>query len=169
MSHPGSLVPFTIIGSRSMDKGHANEVHAYLLSCEERFEALSILFDFPPIARPFALAAAIRSECSVSKYLTMNSFERFKRFSTGAGLLVLAVGFSSLGFLSLINRHPEDAATGFFSEATYSIIGSSSSILVGATFLVAAILFAGTLLREKRPFAPAWRKDRRRDAAAFRR
>jgi hypothetical protein len=79
----------------------------------------------------------------------MNSFERFKRFSTGAGLLVLAVGFSSLGFLSLINRHPEDAATGFFSEATYSIIGSSISILVGATFLVAAILFAGTLLRER--------------------
>ena len=111
---------------------------------------------------------AIRSECSVSKYLTMNGFERFKRFSTGVGLLVLAVGFSSLGFLSLINRHPEDAATGFFSEATYLIIGSSISILVGATFLVAAILFAGTLLREKRPFAPGWRKDRRRDPA-FRR
>lgn len=111
---------------------------------------------------------AICSECSVSKYLTMNGFERFKRFSTGVGLLVLAVGFSALGFLSLINRHPEDAATGFFSEATYSIIGSSISILVGATFLVAAILFAATLLREKRPLAPGWRKDRRRDAA-FRR
>jgi hypothetical protein len=64
----------------------------------------------------------------------------FKRFSTGVGLLVLAVGFTSLGFLSLINKHAEDAATGLFSEATYSIIGSSLSILVGAPFLAAAVL-----------------------------
>jgi hypothetical protein len=50
-----------------MDKGHANEVHAYLLSCEERFEALSILFDFPPIARPFALAAPDLDFASVTE------------------------------------------------------------------------------------------------------
>jgi hypothetical protein len=64
----------------------------------------------------------------------------FKRFSTGVALLVLAVGFTSLGFLSFINKHPEDAATGLFSEATYSIIGSSLSILVDATLLAAAVL-----------------------------
>jgi hypothetical protein len=83
----------------------------------------------------------------------MNIPGKFKRFSTGIGLLILAVGFSSLGFLSFINRHPEGAATGLFSEATYSIIGSSISILMGATFLIAAVLFAGTLLRGKRSFA----------------
>lgn len=64
---PGPLVPFTIIGSRSMDKGHAKEVHAYPQSCEERFEALSILFDFPPIARRFALAAPDLDFASVTE------------------------------------------------------------------------------------------------------
>jgi hypothetical protein len=84
----------------------------------------------------------------------MNIPERIKRFSTGAGLLALAIGFSSLGFLSFINRRPEDAATGFFSETTYSMIGGFISILVGATFLTASLIFAGTLLRGKRSFSP---------------
>jgi hypothetical protein len=87
----------------------------------------------------------------------MNLPRRFEQFSIGVGLLVLAVGFSSLGFLSFINRHPEDPATGLFSESTYSIIGSSISILLGATFLATALLFARTILRGKRPFAPEWR------------
>ena len=79
-----------------------------------------------------------------------------EKWSTGLGLFVLAVGFISLGFLSFINSHPEDAATGLFSEATYAIVGSSIGVLVGGTFLVAAILFAGTLRREKRSFEPQW-------------
>ena len=70
----------------------------------------------------------------------MNILQQMKTFSIGLGLLVLAIGFSSLGILSFLNKRPENA-TGFFSEATYSIIGSSISILVGATFLAAAVLF----------------------------
>jgi hypothetical protein len=89
-----------------------------------------------------------------SKYLAMKIPERMKGFTTGAGLLALAIGFSCLGFLSLINRCPEDAATGFFSETTYSNIGSFISILVGATFLAASLIFARALLRRKRSFLP---------------
>jgi hypothetical protein len=74
------------------------------------------------------------------------------KLSTSAGLLVLALGFTSLGFLSFIGRHPEDAANGLFFEATYSIVGSLISILVGATFLAIAVLFTGTLRRRKRFF-----------------
>jgi formate-dependent nitrite reductase membrane component NrfD len=79
-----------------------------------------------------------------------------EKWSTALGLVVLAVGFISLGFLSFINSYPENAATGFFSETTYSIVGSSIGVLVGGTFLVAAILFAGRLRREKRSFGPQW-------------
>jgi hypothetical protein len=84
----------------------------------------------------------------------MNIPRQFESFATGASLIVLAAGFSSLGFLSFIDRPPEDSATGFFSEATYSIVGSSISILVGAAFLTATVRFAGKLLRGKKSFAP---------------
>jgi hypothetical protein len=70
-----------------------------------------------------------------------------RKFSTSVGLLLLAVGFSCLGLLSFLKRPTEDAATGFLSETTYSLIGSLISILVGATFLVTAVLFVGTLFR----------------------
>jgi hypothetical protein len=76
------------------------------------------------------------------------------KISTGFGLVVLAVGFASLGFLSFINRHPEDAANGLFFEATYSIVGSLISILVGATFFAVAVLSARTLGRRKRSVGP---------------
>jgi hypothetical protein len=82
--------------------------------------------------------------------MNLSKLHQIKRFSTGLGLLVLALGFSSIGILSFLNEHPENKATGLFSETTYSIIGSYISILVGAMFLGAAIFFAGTLLRAKR-------------------
>src|SRR6516225_80228 len=69
---------------------------------------------------------------------------RFERFLSGVALLVLAVGFTALGFLSFINNHPENVVIGLFSEAAYSIIGSSISIMVGATFLTAAVRFLET-------------------------
>ena len=72
------------------------------------------------------------------------------KLSTGAGLLVLAVGFVSLGFLSFMNRHSNDAANGLFVEETYSIVGSLISILVGAIFLTIAVLFTATLRRRNR-------------------
>ena len=76
---------------------------------------------------------------------------QFKQFLTGFVLVLLAAGFTSLGLLPFVKRQPENAINDVFSEASYSIIGGSISILVGGTFLAAAILFAGMLLR-RRPF-----------------
>jgi hypothetical protein len=80
-----------------------------------------------------------------------------KHFFTGLVLVFLASGFTSLGFLSFIKRQPESAINDHFSEATYSIIGGSISILVGGTFLAAAIVFAGMLLRRKSLLIPEHR------------
>ena len=71
-----------------------------------------------------------------------------EKLSTRLALLVLAVGFASLGFLSFLNRPLEPTATGLISETTYSIIGSTVGVLVGVTFLTAALIFAGPLRRE---------------------
>jgi hypothetical protein len=62
-----------------------------------------------------------------------------ERLSTRIALLVLAVGFVSLGLLSFTSRNPEDAATAP-SEATYAIVGTTISILVGVIFLAAVRL-----------------------------
>jgi len=75
---------------------------------------------------------------------------QFKEFFTGLVLVLLAAGFTSLGFQSFVKRQPESAINDFFSDATYSIICGSISILVGGAFLAAAVLFAGMLLRKRR-------------------
>ena len=82
---------------------------------------------------------------------------QFKQIFTGLALVLLAAGFTSLGFLSFVKRQPESAINDFFSEATFSIIGGSISILVGGTFLAAAILFAGMLLRRRSLLTPEYR------------
>jgi hypothetical protein len=88
----------------------------------------------------------------------MNIPELFKRLSAGVSLLILASGFSSLGYISCVNTNPEDAPAGFFAEASYSIIGGYMSIFVGLTFLAAAILFFGTPRCGMSQFASEWRK-----------
>jgi hypothetical protein len=77
-----------------------------------------------------------------------------EKLSTRLALLVLAVGFASLGFLSFINRPLEANETGLISDTTYSIVGSTIGVLVGIIFLTAALVFAGPLRREKRLFQP---------------
>jgi ABC-type uncharacterized transport system permease subunit len=79
---------------------------------------------------------------------------QFNQFFTGLALVLLGTGFTSLGFLSFLKRQPEIAISDFFSEATYSIIGGSISILVGGTFLAATVLFAGMLLRRRSFLTP---------------
>jgi hypothetical protein len=80
-----------------------------------------------------------------------------KQFSIGLVLVLLAAGFISLGFLSFVRRQPESAINDLCSEATYSIIGGSMSILVGGTFLAAAILFTAMLLRRRSLLTPEYR------------
>jgi hypothetical protein len=43
---------------------------------------------------------------------SMKTPRHFEKLSTSAGLLVLGAGFVSLGGLSFINRHLEDAGSG---------------------------------------------------------
>jgi hypothetical protein len=81
--------------------------------------------------------------------LPMKIPAHLEKLATGIGLLVLAAGFTFLGFLSFVNIHPADTGTGLFSEATFSIVGSSIGFLVGMTFLAAAVLFVGTLRKRQ--------------------
>jgi hypothetical protein len=56
---------------------------------------------------------------------------RLRPLLTSLSLIILALGFSVLGFVPLIYKTCS-------AENAGSLIGSGSSILVGATFLVAA-------------------------------
>jgi hypothetical protein len=88
------------------------------------------------------------------KDLAMKRPSQLRELSTGVSLLVLALGFSSLGFLSLFKRYSDNAEEVLFSESTYSFIGSFLSLLVGATFLVTALVFLETKLRGKAKLIP---------------
>jgi hypothetical protein len=87
----------------------------------------------------------------------------FGKLSTSAGLLVLGTGFVSLGALSFIERHQEDAESGLLLNSAYPIIGGLMSILLGFAFFAIALLFMATLLKEEK--APR-KVDRARDARA---
>jgi hypothetical protein len=73
----------------------------------------------------------------------MKTHNQLRRLSTNLSLVILAVGFSALGFVSVINPQSGFSGSIFSVEHTYSLIGSTFSVLVGATFLVAAITFRG--------------------------
>jgi uncharacterized membrane protein len=73
-----------------------------------------------------------------------------EKLSTSAGLLVLGAGFVSLGALSFINRHLEDAGSGLSLDSAYPIIGSLISILLGFAFFAIALLFMATALKGER-------------------
>jgi hypothetical protein len=83
-----------------------------------------------------------------------------EKLSTSAGLLVLGAGFVSLGALSFINRHLEDAGSGLSLDSAYPIIGSLISILLGFAFFAIALLFMATRLKGER--AP-WKVVKVRD------
>jgi hypothetical protein len=74
----------------------------------------------------------------------------FEKLSTSAGLLILGAGFVSLGALSFINRHLEDAESGLLLNTAYPIIGSLVSILLGFSFVAIALLFMATRLKEEK-------------------
>jgi hypothetical protein len=73
----------------------------------------------------------------------MKAPNRLHTLSINLSLVILALGFSALGFFCVMNKQPS-LPTGIPSlEHAYSLIGSIFSVLVGATFLVAAIVFRG--------------------------
>ena len=69
----------------------------------------------------------------------MKTPNRLRTLSISLSLVILALGFSTLGLISFLNK-PSSVASGFFSmENAYAFVGSSFSVLVGTIFLVAAI------------------------------
>ena len=74
----------------------------------------------------------------------------FEKLSTSAGLLVLGAGFVSIGALSFIKRHLEDAESGLLLNSAYPVIGSLISILLGFAFFAIALLFMATRLKEEK-------------------
>ncbi|MBV8141366.1 MAG: hypothetical protein JO279_07445 [Verrucomicrobia bacterium] len=69
-------------------------------------------------------------------------------------LVILALGFSALGCFSIFNTQSPDGGSIFSVEHSYSLIGSIFSVLVGSTFLVAAITFRGIRTGAERLIAP---------------
>ncbi len=51
-------------------------------------------------------------------------------------IVTLALGFSSLGFLSLLNKHQVCGESGITFEDALSIIGGTTSFMLGGMFLV---------------------------------
>jgi len=90
----------------------------------------------------------------VSRLPNMKTPSYFERLSTGAGLLVLGGGFVSLGALSFIKRHLQDAESGLLLNSTAPIIGGIISILLGFAFFAITLMFIATLLKEENAPSP---------------
>ena len=73
----------------------------------------------------------------------MRTENQLRRLSVSLSLVILALGFSVLGFVSFMSTLPSQSSSIFSVEHIYSLIGSTFSVLVGTTFLVAAITFRG--------------------------
>jgi hypothetical protein len=64
-----------------------------------------------------------------------------ERTSTSISMVILALGFATLGLVSFRTKYQEGATNGLPFENAFSMIGSAISILIGATFLVAAYFY----------------------------
>jgi hypothetical protein len=82
----------------------------------------------------------------------MKTPRHFEKVSTSAALLALGAGFVSLGALSFIKRHLEDAESGLLLNSAYPIVGGLISILLGITFFAIALRFMAARLKEEKAF-----------------
>ena len=73
----------------------------------------------------------------------MKTTNRLQTLSISLCLVILALGFATLGLASFASHQSNCSETLFSAENTYSLIGSTFSVLVGAAFLVAAITCRG--------------------------
>ena len=80
----------------------------------------------------------------------MKTSTRLQRLSINLSLVILALGFSTLGFVSFINHQSDHTGSIFSVEHTYSLIGGIFSVLVGVTFLMAAVTFKGLVTGSER-------------------
>ena len=64
-----------------------------------------------------------------------------KKVSTSISLVILTLGFSLLGLLTLINSNREGVVHILSFENSSAVLGSSVSIILDVAFLVAAFLY----------------------------
>jgi hypothetical protein len=79
------------------------------------------------------MSAQIMTAAKTRRYL--------KRISTGMSLVILTLGFSFLGLLTLINSNREGVVNTLSFENSSAMVGSSASIVLGGAFLVASSLY----------------------------
>jgi len=70
----------------------------------------------------------------------MKTPKSLQRISTGIGLLILALGFSSLGILSFSGTYGDSSVHGLSLSDIYSLIGSAISMTAGAISLLSVFL-----------------------------
>jgi uncharacterized membrane protein YdcZ (DUF606 family) len=80
----------------------------------------------------------------------MKTPNQLRALATSLSLVILALGFSALGFISFISKQPSYTSGILSTENAYSFIGGSFSILVGVVFLFAAISFTVVRSRSER-------------------
>lgn len=65
--------------------------------------------------------------------------QTLQKILTGMSLISLALGFSIVGILVIVNRHQADLQ-GLTAGSSIAMVGGISAMLVGTAFLVAACL-----------------------------
>ena len=64
-----------------------------------------------------------------------------EKTSTSISMVILALGFATLGLVSFTTKYQEGVANGLPFENAFSMISGTISILIGTTFLVVAYLY----------------------------
>jgi hypothetical protein len=84
--------------------------------------------------------SAVKSESGESEKMDMNNAPGQKhdlgKAAVRLSIVTLDLGFSLLGFLSLLNKHQVCNESGITFENALSIIGSTTSFMLGGIFLV---------------------------------
>jgi hypothetical protein len=90
-----------------------------------------------------ALAPALEDQCRsrIPETALMKSQTRLQKISAGISLVILSLGFSSLGLLSFVNKPHADLANIPQVGTASCIAGTAASLLAGTTFLVASCVY----------------------------
>jgi len=71
----------------------------------------------------------------------MKISKNLNKISTSGSLVILALGFTALGFLSFTSKYHAGEINSISSDNALSMIGSTISIVLGVTFLVITCLY----------------------------
>jgi hypothetical protein len=71
----------------------------------------------------------------------MKTTRQIQALSTGFSLVVLALGFSLIGYLSFVYRPYDTGAMSSSLDNDFRVAGGGLSLVVGSTFLIAALIY----------------------------